>query len=91
MKSTHLVKMPRPKSVSCLQDLCAEAVAANLADVSWTLLFAGGDSRNDDNPFETLRNIVKHYEINCTFFLEAICFIFFHSFNNFEFNYGGCW
>ena len=60
--------MPRPKSVSCLQDLSAEAVAANLADVSWArLIFVTGDSQvSKNNPFETLRNLLLHNFIKST-------------------------
>ena len=56
--------MPRCKSAESLQDLCVEAVAANLASVSWAWLFAGpaaGDSGNElRNPFEMMRNIFQN-------------------------------
>ena len=55
--------MPKYKSAKSLHDLCAEAVAANLANVSLDSFSAPGDPQNDElnNPFETLRNIAKCY------------------------------
>ena len=56
--------MPRHRSPKSLRELCADAVASNLDDVSCAQLAVAGDSRNElDNPFETLRNVDTCYYI----------------------------
>ena len=55
--------MPRSRSAKNLQDLCTEAVAANLDKVSWPRPFSSEASPNDDgiqNPFEILRNVATY-------------------------------
>ena len=85
--------MPRTRSAKGLQDLCVEAVAANLSNVTWTQLFQMGDAGNElHNPFEMLRN-VKIFLFKALFDVLVMAFFytcFIYSISNANFYYESC-